>query len=535
MKFLKTCILCVLLYLPAAFQASGQSIVGAWTTGSTTVEGASVLVFLANGYYYQIQNAQASEAPHGFDGFERGTYTWNPVTGALAITTIQDLNGDTGLSNLNGVSGVTFTVAGDTATITLAGGGSVSGSRVTGTSPIVGAWFLGNAAVANSSGVLVFLPNGVYFEAEDGDSSPVTGDPSGQDGMEHGTYTWNPTTGRLTSSRAPAPYVDTNGEWGLSHTGSQLTFQVSQDGLILTGSTGPQETFSLARVGTAAAPATSPDLNQHGLTGSWYEPATSGQGFAVQIIPDQTPGNGVAFVSWFTFDTVVGGAERQRWYTLQGPVVTGQPNASLTIYQNTGGNFNAPPATNAQAVGTATLSFDTCSSGSLSYTFSDGSSRTGTVPLTRLLPNVTCSLTTPFPTNADFALSGSWYAGAATSGQGFTAEVAPNSGAFFLSWFTYAPSGANAGAAGLRWYTAQGAFTPGLRTIPVQIYETTGGVFDTPTPAGQATVQVGSGTMVFQSCSAATFSYTFTGGSSSGSSGTITLGRVGPVPPGCTQ
>ena len=50
-------------------------------------------------------------------------------------------------------------------------------------------------------------------------------------------------------------------------------------------------------------------------------------------------------MSWFTFDTVIGGAERQRWYTLSGPVVTGQPNASLTIFQNIGGNFNAPPVT----------------------------------------------------------------------------------------------------------------------------------------------------------------------------------------------
>jgi len=284
-------------------------------------------------------------------------------------------------------------------------------------------------------------------------------------------------------------------------------------------------------------PGTAPavDLNQHGLTGSWYESATSGQGFAVQVIPNQSPGNGLAFVSWFTFDTLIGGAERQRWYTLQGPVVTGQPTASLTIYQNTGGNFNAPPATEAQAVGTATLSFDTCSLGELSYSFSDGTGRAGTVPLTRLLPNVTCSVTTTYPTNADFAFSGSWYGGAATSGQGFTAEVAPNINAFFLSWFTYMPNGVNAGAAGQRWYTAQGAFTPGLRTIPVQIYETTGGRFDTATPPGQTTVPVGTGTMAFQSCSAATFSYNFTGGTSIGSSGTITLGRVGPVPPGCAQ
>jgi hypothetical protein len=59
-------------------------------------------------------------------------------------------------------------------------------------------------------------------------------------------------------------------------------------------------------------------------------------------------------------------------------------------------------------------------------------------------------------------------------------------------------------------------------------------VFDTPTPPGQQTVAVGSGTMVFQSCAAATFSYNFTGGSNNGLSGTIALGRVGPVPPGCT-
>jgi hypothetical protein len=39
--------------------------------------------------------------------------------------------------------------------------------------------------------------------------------------------------------------------------------------------------------------------------------------------------------------------------------------------------------------------------------------------------------------------------------------------------------------------------------------------------------------MAFRSCSAATFSYNFTGGSSIGRSGTLTLGRVGPVPPGC--
>lgn len=279
-----------------------------------------------------------------------------------------------------------------------------------------------------------------------------------------------------------------------------------------------------------------PDLNQHGLTGSWYEAATSGQGVEVEVFPDMmAAGTGLAQVSWFTYDTA-GGADpdHQRWYTLSGPVITGQPNAALTIYQNTGGNFNAAPTTMGHAVGTATLSFATCSSGQLSYNFTDGTGRMGTMPLTRLTQNVTCSTTAPYPTNPDFAFSGNWY-NAATSGQGFTVEINPISGVAFLAWYTYAPNGADAGAAGQRWYTAQGAFTLGMRSIPVTIYETTGGIFDTPTPPSQSTVVVGTGTMAFQNCTAATFNYNFTGGTSNGLSGTIALSRVGPTPPGCTS
>jgi hypothetical protein len=304
-------------------------------------------------------------------------------------------------------------------------------------------------------------------------------------------------------------------------------------------------TFSYAGIGgvqtvATIAPCSLPptaavDLDQHGLTGSWFKQATSGQGVEVEVFPNPATGTGSTFVSWFTYDTASGGADHQRWYTAQGAVVTGQPSAALTIYQNTGGNFNGPPVTTAQPVGTATLSFDTCTSGQLQYNFSDGTGRSGTMPLTRLTQNVTCATTMPYPTNADFALSGNWFGGAATSGQGFTAEVNPMNGAFFAAWYTYMPNGTLAGAAGQRWYTAQGAFTAGMRSIPVTIYETTGGIFDTPTPPGQKTVPVGTGTMAFQSCTAATFNYTFTGGTSAGLSSTINLIRVGPVPPGCTS
>jgi len=87
------------------------------------------------------------------------------------------------------------------------------------------------------------------------------------------------------------------------------------------------------------------EFNQQGLTGSWYEPATSGQGFEVEVFPDFVgPGVGLTQVSWFTFDTVSGGADRQRWYTLSGSVQNGQPTASLTIYRNSGGISTVAPS-----------------------------------------------------------------------------------------------------------------------------------------------------------------------------------------------
>ena len=293
----------------------------------------------------------------------------------------------------------------------------------------------------------------------------------------------------------------------------------------------------LDAAGAVRAALAAPDLNQHGLTGSWYEPATSGQGVELEVYPDHTAlGTGLAFLSWFTYDSVVGGADRQRWYVADGPMVTGQPSATLTIYRNTGGNFNAPPVTDSVVVGTATLGFDSCTSGMLSYRFTDGTGRIGSIPLNRLTQSMTCSITGARPTNADFAFSGNWY-DPATSGQGVTVEVNTGSQVLFLAWYTYAPNGAGAGPAGQRWYTAEQTvpLLPATRTIPLRFFETTGGAFDAPTSPAPKTVVVGSGTLAFESCTSATLSYSFTAGSSSGASGAIALRRVGPAPAGCAM
>ena len=127
----------------------------------------------------------------------------------------------------------------------------------------------------------------------------------------------------------------------------------------------------------------------------------------------------------------------------------------VTIYQNVGGNFAAPPITQASPAGIATLSFSDCTNATFDYAFVDGSGRSGSIPLTRLTPNVTCAATAAAKTtDPDFGFFGNWY-DAATSGQGFVVELNPLVPLVFLTWYTYAPNGQAAGMAGQRWYTGQ--------------------------------------------------------------------------------
>ncbi len=275
-------------------------------------------------------------------------------------------------------------------------------------------------------------------------------------------------------------------------------------------------------------------LDQHGLTGTWYNPSTSGQGLFVEVYADNVaPGQGTLSAGWFTFDTAATGG--QRWYTLQGSVKSTDTAAALTIYATTGGNFNAGPTVNATAVGQATLQFTDCQHGLLSYTFSDGSNRKGFVPLNRLTANTTCSATGDngnAPSN--YLLSGGWF-NPATSGQGLQFDINPSQTLIAGAWYTFAPNGQQTGGgASQRWYTLQAlGFAPGSTSATgVQITETTGGVFHDPTAVTRT--PVGTADITFQSCNAMTIAYNFTAGTNQGLSGLLSLVRAGPTPAGCT-
>ncbi len=291
--------------------------------------------------------------------------------------------------------------------------------------------------------------------------------------------------------------------------------------------------YSITGVGTSSSSPGMLNIDQQGLTGGWYQAATSGQGFEIEVFKDIAgAGSGFLQGSWFTFDaTTSGGADHGRWYTFGGTVHGGTNSASLPLYQNIDGNFNALPVTSATQVGNVTITFTDCSTARYDYTFTDGSNRSGTVPLTRLISNVLCATADSAPGPSDFGLSGNWY-DPTTSGQGFVAEVNPVTKFVFFAWYTYGVAGQAQGVSGQRWFTGQASYTPGARLIPVLLYETTGGILNSTTPA-PSTVQVGSATLTFSSCNSARLTYAFTSGSISGQSGAIDLVRVGPVPSSC--
>jgi pseudomonalisin len=276
------------------------------------------------------------------------------------------------------------------------------------------------------------------------------------------------------------------------------------------------------------------NLDQHGLTGSWYNPATTGQGLEIEVYPELNGlGQGLLFAGWFTYDAAAAGG--RRWYALSGNVNNQDATATLQIFAEEGGNLNAPPSVDAaDAIGQATIHFTDCDTGALTYNFSDGSGRSGSIPLTRLTPNVTCS---PDGDNGnaatDYLLSGNWY-NPSTSGQGFIFDISPGISSLFAAWYTFAANGQQLGGpASQDWFTLQSRqFADGSTALAdIPIFATSGGVFNSPTLTRSS--QVGMASIAFQNCNAMTLTYSFTGGSNQGKSGTINIVRVGPAPAGC--
>ena len=281
---------------------------------------------------------------------------------------------------------------------------------------------------------------------------------------------------------------------------------------------------------------------QRGLSGAWHQTAIPGQGIVLEVYPDAVA-PGIAYVqgSWLTFyvpghwdvccDT---SANAQNWFSFSGAAPATAASVALTLHANVGGDFNAPPVTSAEPAGTVVLRFSDCTTASMDWALSDLSGSTGdpvsgTMLLTRLAPSITCTEDGAGTRDADFAHSGHWY-DPRTAGQGMFFELNPQAGVVFMAWTTYAPIGRSLRSEGQRWYTGQASYTPGARTMPMTLYETTGGL---RASAGGITRAVGFATATFSSCNEAMLSFTFGRGSSAGMGGRINLKRLAWAPADC--
>ncbi len=308
---------------------------------------------------------------------------------------------------------------------------------------------------------------------------------------------------------------------------------------VVTGRRDPQEQQSPGEVtlhgqfglfSEAAVP-----VAQVGLSGPWYAPYVTGQGFTLRYHPDP----GVLFMPWFTYTSEAGGPESLRWYVIEGAVDADADSAVLPILMRVGGVFDSGLAPPPLLVGEARLRFVSCNEGFLEYRFdpqhNDGAE--GSMNLHRLLPlEDSCTRHDGEIVDAeadyDRLLTGSWY-DPATAGQGIEvyriASEESGSAPLFAAWYTFDTSPANGVAEDQHWFTLQlqePGVDGGIRTTIVQ---TLGGRFDRE-PTGNA-FRVGDAELLSLSCDRMRLSYAFdddaVAGTFAGRSGQIELYRLG--------
>ncbi len=122
--------------------------------------------------------------------------------------------------------------------------------------------------------------------------------------------------------------------------------------------------------------------------------------------------------------------------------------------------------------------------------------------------NVTAVDVGPEPTfEINQGIAGSWFF-PETTGSGFLIDVRPADQFIFAAWFTHDVTDTDRPESdtGTRWYTVAGGYAG--NTAVLDMFETTGGLFDSPQAV--STTAVGSVTFEFADCSNGEVSYEFT-------------------------
>ncbi|MBL8516374.1 MAG: hypothetical protein JNM76_05330 [Betaproteobacteria bacterium] len=188
------------------------------------------------------------------------------------------------------------------------------------------------------------------------------------------------------------------------------------------------------------------------LTGSWFDPARSGEGIIIQYL-----GNGSVLALWFTYPTT-GEPGTQAWLLSEPAFADGNKVTFSRVYQPKGGVFGAnfnPEAVTRENWGTLELEVVNCETLVLRYQ-GPASYGSGLRTMTRIaaLDQLSCTgITRTLTASGARAFSGlqartgAWYV-PSRSGEGWIVEELPNNQAI-VYWFTFDPDGRQAWVGGL--------------------------------------------------------------------------------------
>jgi len=127
-----------------------------------------------------------------------------------------------------------------------------------------------------------------------------------------------------------------------------------------------------------------------GMSGGWFEPATSGQG----MLFDVDAATRSVFVAWFTYERPATGAPasgakvgapENRWLTAQGNYTEGSNAVTLSLFKTGGGRFDQGGGTTTTPAGSLLVEFTSCNTAVATYTLVP-EFLSGSIELTRLLP-----------------------------------------------------------------------------------------------------------------------------------------------------
>ena len=222
-------------YTVLAFDAAGNDSAPSLPATATTLAGTSAVPSLVGTWYAPLPNDgpvvitfldganymlthDGIEDQFGKPGIEIGTYAFNPTSKEFSAQVSVDTNGQWGLSH------ATFTLSTDGSSLIENGTAFAIRASRSASNALIGSWYVPYPDGGQAKGpiLITFIDGSNFMMAHDGD---IVADPSGQPGMERGTYTWNQSTGAFTANII----ADTNGEWGFSDSGP-LVFRVSADG-----------------------------------------------------------------------------------------------------------------------------------------------------------------------------------------------------------------------------------------------------------------------------------------------------------------